>query len=293
MRRSYILFFFTLALLLNLGLADWFQTNRQSDAVLLENVKALTFNRGRMTTARRTAPIPQLSCVGGSAQYENDLQPDVVQCVNVGKDDGNKIQWRCEADLDTRVRFGRTTVSCEGYSDRSDPYVLQGSCGLEYTLDFTQEGKNQKYHSNSGYSHGQTYSYHDYNHYQYDGSGIGGFLFMVIVVIIVIGLFRAFSNGPRMGSYPPPSGGTYYGSGVPPPPNPYGYGTYQPGFWTGGFLGYLLGRGTGYGYGYPRTYHSSPGYYPSSGWFGHSSGSSSSPRSSSRNATSYASTSNR
>jgi len=38
-------------------------------------------------------------------------------------------------------RFGNVEVICEGYDYPDDPYILKGSCGLEYTLDYTMEGK--------------------------------------------------------------------------------------------------------------------------------------------------------
>lgn len=31
-------------------------------------------------------------------------------------------------------------VSCEGYESSEDQYVLRGSCGLEYNLDYTELG---------------------------------------------------------------------------------------------------------------------------------------------------------
>ena len=45
------------------------------------------------------------------------------------------IQWKCEADLESGVRFGRTDVVCEGYRNRFDDDVLAGSCALEYELE--------------------------------------------------------------------------------------------------------------------------------------------------------------
>ena len=38
-------------------------------------------------------------------------------------------------------RFGNVEVVCEGYVYPDDPFILKGSCGLEYTLDYTMEGK--------------------------------------------------------------------------------------------------------------------------------------------------------
>ena len=40
--------------------------------------------------------------------------------------------------MDNKFRFGRIEVSCEGYSEPNDPYVLRGSCGvcIQYLQDF-------------------------------------------------------------------------------------------------------------------------------------------------------------
>lgn len=50
-------------------------------------------------------------------------------------------QWECKTDMDNAYRFGRIEVSCEGYSHPADAYILKGSCGLEYTLELTEEGR--------------------------------------------------------------------------------------------------------------------------------------------------------
>jgi len=46
------------------------------------------------------------------------------------------VQWKCEADLDSRLKFLFTNVNCEGWSSSDDHLKLAGSCGLEYGLDF-------------------------------------------------------------------------------------------------------------------------------------------------------------
>ncbi|XP_058496117.1 store-operated calcium entry-associated regulatory factor-like [Solea solea] len=35
--------------------------------------------------------------------------------------------------------FGRIKVSCEGYNHPNDAYILKGSCGLEYSLELTED----------------------------------------------------------------------------------------------------------------------------------------------------------
>lgn len=64
--------------------------------------------------------------------------------------------------LDPSVRFGATTVTCEGFAYRDDPYVLKGSCGLEYTL-------------NRNYVHAETW-----------GALIRDWLFPILAVILAI-----------------------------------------------------------------------------------------------------------
>ena len=59
------------------------------DKVLLKDVSAITLRHGAMTTGRRSAPVPQLKCVGGSAYGK--FTPQVVQCRNVGFD-GQDVQ---------------------------------------------------------------------------------------------------------------------------------------------------------------------------------------------------------
>lgn len=63
-----------------------------TDAVLLRDVQVLTLYRGRYTTARRSSPVLQLQCAGGSAGCGSYV-PEVVQCYNRGSD-----------GIDTQVR---------------------------------------------------------------------------------------------------------------------------------------------------------------------------------------------
>ncbi len=114
---------------------DGFPVIAWSDSILENQIQVLTLSQGMMTNGRRSYPVPQLQCVGGTAGCYRFL-PKVVQCYNRGSD-GISIQWECKADLDNSVKFGKIDIACEGYRDRDDPYVLVGSCGLRYTLDST------------------------------------------------------------------------------------------------------------------------------------------------------------
>eukprot|EP01086_Lenisia_limosa_P008863 TRINITY_DN3133_c0_g1_i2.p1 TRINITY_DN3133_c0_g1~~TRINITY_DN3133_c0_g1_i2.p1 ORF type:complete len:153 (+),score=2.99 TRINITY_DN3133_c0_g1_i2:88-546(+) len=129
------------ALFLSIGMttgAFWSSNSGNHKKVLLTDVSTLTLRQGEMTTGRRSAPVPQLSCVGGC----NYVQLETVQCTNKGSD-GVDVQWKCDADMSSYYQFGRIEVVCEGYDYPDDPYVLGGSCGLEYTIRLTEEGKKE------------------------------------------------------------------------------------------------------------------------------------------------------
>ena len=87
---------------------------------------------------------------------------------------GRDVQWECKADLPDTLRFGATDVSCEGYANRNDPYVLVGSCGVEYELRYTEKGKREKKKKDRGNSwFGDSYDY-DYGVWEDRGSAYSG-----------------------------------------------------------------------------------------------------------------------
>ncbi|XP_053226699.1 store-operated calcium entry-associated regulatory factor [Podarcis raffonei] len=249
----------------------------QQDKILLREIQALTLYPGRFTNYRRTSPVPQLHCTGGSAGCAA-YTPEVVQCYNKGWD-GQDVQWECKAHMDISYRFGKIEVSCEGYDYPDDPYILKGSCGLEYTLELTKEGQ-QKANSFGG-------SYYSTTSHDSLGSGAGVIL-LILFVGLVYGVYKLFlcDNRPQHGfshgdGYP----GTYgQDNRSPPPPGfksdftpPPGFksdftgdagGSYSgsnsnsnsgPGFWTGlgagGLLGYLAGNQRSSTYNRYSPYH--------------------------------------
>ena len=104
---------------------------RASDRVNIKEITAITLQKGKMTTAKRGDPIPQLNCVSGC--HLSELKK--AQCTNAGHD-GISTQWACStSDLPSGVDFGDIKVSCEGYSGPTDrDFVVLGSCGLFYGL---------------------------------------------------------------------------------------------------------------------------------------------------------------
>ncbi|KAL1868987.1 hypothetical protein Plec18167_007989 [Paecilomyces lecythidis] len=233
------------------------------NAILLSNVNTLTLRGDRMTTGRRLSPIPQLTCTGPSKRICNLYPIETMRCTNVGYDyDREDVQWTCTADLPPEFKLGSTDVICEGYRDSDDPWVLKGSCGVEYRLLLTELGEsrfgNIVQKEKSGWSR--------------LGSTLFDLLFFAFIcgVVLVIltaivrdcfGLRNRDGRNTRRGGPGGFGGGGGGGDdGYPPgPPPPYDYPStgrwykptpfeqgWRPGFWTGALggsaLGYEMGR---------------------------------------------------
>ncbi|KAH7329141.1 hypothetical protein B0I35DRAFT_473770 [Stachybotrys elegans] len=208
---------------------------RPKDAILLSNVQSLTLRgNGAKTTHRRVSSIPQLKCVSSKAIC-NLFQIDSMRCTNEGSSYSDEdIEWSCTASLPEDLKLTSTEVICEGYSSADDPYVLKGSCGVEYRLALTKKGQ-ARYPS---IAKGEPWF----------GSGRGdsnlpGILFALIFISVVIWILWSAGQGVRRGPqrYGGGGGGGGWGPGWgpgndPPPPYP---GTkpdqqgWRPGFWTG------------------------------------------------------------
>ncbi|NWW47524.1 SARAF factor, partial [Pedionomus torquatus] len=221
--------------------------------VLLREVQALTLHRGRYTTSRRTAAVPQLQCTGGSAGCSH--VPEVVQCYNKGWD-GYDVQWHCKADLKNTYRFGQIEVSCEGYDFPDDPYVLRGSCSLLFRLELTEEGE-RKVKSSGSFGSGY------YQSGKVSSDSGAGAIVVIVLLALAFGVYKLFlSNQQPQESFGDSNGFTrpfWQSQQAPPPPGfkssfteGNGFGTHSshetnsgPGFWTGlgagGLLGYLAG----------------------------------------------------
>ncbi|KAJ7931587.1 DUF1183-domain-containing protein [Mycena leptocephala] len=188
--------------------------------VELAKISALTFYKDSLTEARRTKAIPQLICVGKPCKL---YTPEVVRCQSLGGS-GTEIDWKCEADLPDSLRFGRVEVGCEGWARPGDPYVLKGSCSLEYRL--VQVPGSLRNSDSDNYSGGESQSF-----------DVGSLVFTVV--------WLAFNqNQNRVGERPDPGRpGSYPGSGgyfpAAPTPNANANEGWRPGFWTGAFLGGL------------------------------------------------------
>ncbi|CAM9279483.1 unnamed protein product [Ectocarpus sp. 12 AP-2014] len=108
------------------------------DRVLLSDVKILTFTRSKKTTPRRGPAVQQLICDDSGpvgCPNKKEYLFEYATCENEGIGDNMMPSWTCTASsLPKDTELGSVNVSCEGYTYRDDPYVLAGSCAMEYTL---------------------------------------------------------------------------------------------------------------------------------------------------------------
>ncbi|PWN88469.1 DUF1183-domain-containing protein [Acaromyces ingoldii] len=208
--------------------------------VRMDSLKTLFFKSGARTMARRTPPRPQLRCVGSSKRLCEMYEPDMVVCKSMG--DG---AWKCDAELAKSVRMGAIEVSCEGWDNADDEYVMRGSCGLEYNLlpAYVEGAYGAPLDGFSSLSNGRKKWYED----------LFMLAFVAVVAYILLRLLKAIwrdmtgvNNAPRG-----PGGGGGGGGGG------------WPGGWFGGGGGggWTPGWGPGGHDGPPPPY---PGHKPSS-----------------------------
>lgn len=118
---------------------------KPKNAILLSKVQSLTLRDGKMTTHRRVPAVPQLKCTASPQRICDLYTIDTMRCTNQGTGyDDEDIQWSCTASVPPELKLGGTEVVCEGYSSSDDPYVLKGSCAVEYRLMLTDYGE-EKY----------------------------------------------------------------------------------------------------------------------------------------------------
>jgi len=215
--------------------------------VKLSSISTLTFYNGELTAARRTEPIPQLVCTGKPCDL---YTPDVVRCENVGGV-GSEIDWKCQADLPSKLRLGRTEVSCEGWAGPGDNHVLKGSCSLTYRLVYVPDNLHD--------SHDPTMPRQSMR--DFDMSKIlFSVLWFGVLLWIAWGFIRSCLYPNRINNRPPPTGpstsgfgyGNWFGNdddtnanGPPPPYTKHSTAAqnnnerWRPGFLTGAALGGL------------------------------------------------------
>ncbi|KAL5444473.1 hypothetical protein PMIN06_008385 [Paraphaeosphaeria minitans] len=242
----------------------------RSDKVKLSKIQSLTLRKDAPTSHRRVSAIPQLKCIGGSARGRYEV--DVMRCKNSGADyDDEDIQWTCTASLPEEFKLGSTDVICEGYDYPEDPYILKGSCGVEYRLVLTDKGE-EKFGRKKPWFEGGDGSGDVGEHEKTMGDKVVASLFWLVFIGVAAWIvFHAVRNwatgqgdaggdlGPGWGGGGGGGGGWGGNDGDPPPPydwrpgqgrdkRSYG-GTasqgWRPGAWTGAAAGAAAGYAAG------------------------------------------------
>ncbi|KAK9472004.1 uncharacterized protein V1510DRAFT_418379 [Dipodascopsis tothii] len=160
-----------------------------------------------------------------------------MQCYNMGLGEGGDVEWRCEADIPGDLRLGRTDVTCEGYDYPDDPYVLRGSCGVEYRLQVLPGGRVGGGRRQAPKLAGA------------DDDDDPGYWPLVIVAALALALFWVTRNGTPVPARPRRGWGGWGGGDDQPPGPPPPYSPtdrkpfspeqaamreqWRPGFWTG------------------------------------------------------------
>ncbi|KAL1234058.1 Store-operated calcium entry-associated regulatory factor [Trichinella spiralis] len=199
------------------------------DRIRLRDVEVLTLKDGAYTSGRRVTPIPQLKCVGGTAGCTY-FRPHVVQCYNRGTD-GSDVHWECKTNMDPRFQFGTIEVICEGYNYPDDEFILKGSCGLEYSIDWAYNGQQKRW-----WSLPNIFNFNSSKSLCIFGFKLTDILFFGCVCIFIYAFYNMIagqsyndSSGPGFRPEYYPSSGCDGGSSS------------RPGFWTGLGAGSLLG----------------------------------------------------
>ncbi|TRX91361.1 hypothetical protein FHL15_007783 [Xylaria flabelliformis] len=239
------------------------------DAILLSEVQSLTLRADKQTAHRRVPAIPQLRCVSHPRVCALHAV-DVMRCTNQGSSYGDQdIEWSCAASLPPELKLGATDVVCEGYAGPDDPYVLRGSCGVEYRLVLTELGE-QKFPdvANAGSGGGWFSGWGSggkggggeplQTGYDEDGKGstagawLFGFIFVGVLLWILYSAWTQANTPPGAVQRRPRNG--WFGGGG---------GGFDPGFGPGGG-----GGGWGYGDDSPPPYskYSSSSRQNQEGW---------------------------
>jgi len=173
------------------------------EKVPIKEVTSLLLHRGKMTTGRRSAPVPQINCLSNC-----NHSPDTIYCRNVGFD-GEDVVWECKSDPDGSA-FRDLNVQCEGYDYPDDPYILKGSCGIEFSMT-TTPGPSPRHHTDDQ-----------------EPNPLGGLYFLIFVLAVISCIM-----GDGGGSSSRYSSSSYYSPR---------YRSSTSNFWTGAATGYAVGR---------------------------------------------------
>jgi len=138
------------------------------------DIRTLFFKSDEPTNSRRVNPVPQALCVKGCRLV--DKLPDGIRCNNTGLTGKQGIRWKCGTNgIPTNVIFEPLGVSCEGYENHFDSYILNNSCQIRYRLKKSSAAKSSK--SSNGNSFESVYD-------------------IVLYVLTIAALMFLFENSP-------------------------------------------------------------------------------------------------
>jgi hypothetical protein len=132
---------------------------------------------------------PQMSCRGPYCDESYNYNVNSIQCKNTGFD-GSDVNWRCTAYIDNKSpKYDYTVnnfqVMCKGYNYPNDPYILHGSCSVEYTVD--KKFKIETYQEPRNHVHTQTHTVVTDSAYTYDyGDDNDAFLAFLICLLVLV-----------------------------------------------------------------------------------------------------------
>ena len=107
------------------------------------DIRSLFFKSDEPTNSRRVDPVPQTLCVKGCRLV--DKLPENIQCNNTGLIEKQGIRWKCGTNgIPKNVMFEPLGVSCEGYENYFDNYILNNSCQIRYRLKKSSTAKTAK-----------------------------------------------------------------------------------------------------------------------------------------------------
>jgi len=122
-----------------------------------------------------------------------------MRCQNSGPSyDEHDVEWTCTASLPAEFKLGSMDVICEGYASPDDPYVLKGSCGVEYRLVLTEAGETKYNRNKAGSTRPQHHQSKDGYEDQADANTnalVTSLFFMVFIGVagfIVWGMIKAY-----------------------------------------------------------------------------------------------------
>ncbi|KAJ3134399.1 Store-operated calcium entry-associated regulatory factor [Geranomyces variabilis] len=143
--------------------------------IKLSDVDAIVFRRDLFTAGRRTHSKAQLSCQSTecySQLLSTAVGPTAVRCTNLGWTRG-EVEWDCVMtefranDDPTEFYMRNPVVHCEGYQYEHDPWILAGSCSLQYRLHRTPEAEQRYQAAVSQKQRDRVYANDPWGHHHY------------------------------------------------------------------------------------------------------------------------------